>query len=93
MLREIARPRPDPVRLVVKNGSKMRARSSGGMPVPRSVTTIEMPSAQLSGSARTTTSGDPAADAPAAGCHDHGLAIRLRDRLTRGTRRGRWSAR
>ena len=33
----IGRPRPVPVRLVVKYGSKTRRRSSGAMPVPRSL--------------------------------------------------------
>ena len=36
----IERPRPVPLpcSLVVKNGSKMRVRMSGGMPVPESLT-------------------------------------------------------
>ena len=38
MLRVMARPMPEPVCLVVKNGSNMRARSSGVMPMPRSRT-------------------------------------------------------
>src|SRR5207253_8575021 len=36
----IGRPRPVPPRVVVKYGSKMRARSAGSMPEPRSATTI-----------------------------------------------------
>src|SRR5215831_9110352 len=35
---EIASPRPDPRCFVVKNGSKMRSRSSGAMPGPVSAT-------------------------------------------------------
>ena len=37
-LREIARPRPVPVRFVVKYGSKTCGRSAGGIPGPRSAT-------------------------------------------------------
>ena len=40
MLREMARPRPVPVRRVVKYGSKIRGRWSGLMPLPRSDTSI-----------------------------------------------------
>ena len=40
MLKTTARPRPVPARsgLVVKNGSKTRSTTSGGMPLPESVT-------------------------------------------------------
>ena len=40
MLREIDRPMPMPVVLVVKNGSKMRSICAAGMPVPVSATLI-----------------------------------------------------
>ena len=50
--RVIARPRPVPSPFVEKNGSKMRERTSSGMPAPRSST----PTTTLMPSARTDTS-------------------------------------
>lgn len=47
----VGRPRPDPRALVVKNGSNMRCRTSGGMPGP--VSDTEMRHESLSASRRT----------------------------------------
>src|SRR5579864_571362 len=47
MLRASARPRPEPVRRVVKKGSKRRGKSSREMPAPRSATSIRHPPAGL----------------------------------------------
>ena len=61
MLRQVARPIPEPVFLVVKNGSKIFGRWRAAIPVPTSMKSISIPEKSPEPKPRTRTVSDPAA--------------------------------